>query len=46
MVAQAEADVKYAADMRNTYLKSPRYLGLIDGAKAQADEAREKLREL
>ena len=46
VVVQAEADNKYAEEQLKKFLKSPRYLGIIDGAKAQVEEAKEKLSEL
>ena len=46
VVVQAEADIKYAEEQLKKFPKSPRYLGIIDGAKAQVDEAKEQLSEL
>lgn len=45
-VVQAESDIKYAEVQAKLFPKSPRYLGLIDGAKAQVEEAMGKLSEL
>ena len=46
VVVQAEADIKYAEEQLKKFPKSPRYLGIIAGAKTQIDEAKEKLSEL
>lgn len=45
VVVQAEADIKYVEEQLKKFPKSPRYLGIIEGARTQVDEAKEKLRE-
>ena len=45
-MAEAEADSKHAESMLKNHSKSAKYLKKGEEAKAVADEAREKLRDL
>ena len=45
-VADAEADGKHAESMLNKYPKSAKYLSRVEEAKTEAEDARERLREL